>query len=398
MPKKRDDAARENQRLNRFGLYSLILRDRLNLSRNSSNDFETHIREAVNWLCRAQDGTPDDGFARAYNLATGWEPSYPETTGYIIPTLLDYYHLTGKDEILHRSIKAADWLLKLQFPEGGIPAGTVATEPKIPTIFNTGQVIFGWVSAYKESGNSLYLEAIRKACDWLVETQDDDGAWRKYGSFVSTYALNTYNTRTAWAVLQGGRLLDSDKYQIPAVKNIEWALTQMNDKGWFDNDCLIDNSKPLTHTIAYTIRGILEIGLAVKNERFINSAIKSASMVLNTLHPNGFLPGRLDCNWTPKSNYNCLTGACQMAIIWLRLYNLNKDMKFFNGAQRAIKYACSTQDLKTSNMGVKGGIKGSFPINGEYGKFEYLNWAAKFFVDALLAYDIINHEHKECSN
>ena len=31
---------------------------------------------------------------------------------------------------------------------------------------------------------------------------------------------------------------------------------------------------------------------------------------------------------------------------------------------------------------VRGGVKGSFPVNGEYGRLEYLNWAPKFFVDA----------------
>ena len=32
--------------------------------------------------------------------------------------------------------------------------------------------------------------------------------------------------------------------------------------------------------------------------------------------------------------------------------------------------------------GVRGGVKGSFPIEGDYGRFEYLNWAAKFFIDS----------------
>jgi len=33
---------------------------------------------------------------------------------------------------------------------------------------------------------------------------------------------------------------------------------------------------------------------------------------------------------------------------------------------------------------IVGGIKGSHPIYGEYGKDQYLNWAAKFFADALM--------------
>ena len=32
----------------------------------------------------------------------------------------------------------------------------------------------------------------------------------------------------------------------------------------------------------------------------------------------------------------------------------------------------------------RGAVKGSFPVSGGYGTYEYLNWAAKFFVDAQL--------------
>ena len=33
---------------------------------------------------------------------------------------------------------------------------------------------------------------------------------------------------------------------------------------------------------------------------------------------------------------------------------------------------------------VRGGVKGSFPIYGDYGAYQYLNWACKFLIDALL--------------
>jgi len=32
----------------------------------------------------------------------------------------------------------------------------------------------------------------------------------------------------------------------------------------------------------------------------------------------------------------------------------------------------------------RGGIKGSFPVSGGYGTYEYLAWACKFFIDANL--------------
>ena len=31
---------------------------------------------------------------------------------------------------------------------------------------------------------------------------------------------------------------------------------------------------------------------------------------------------------------------------------------------------------------LRGGVKGSFPVDGDYGRYQLLNWAAKFAIDA----------------
>ncbi len=42
------------------------------------------------------------------------------------------------------------------------------------------------------------------------------------------------------------------------------------------------------------------------------------------------------------------------------------------------------QNLTSSNIGIRGGIQGAFPIYGWYAPFCVINWATKFFADALL--------------
>ena len=34
---------------------------------------------------------------------------------------------------------------------------------------------------------------------------------------------------------------------------------------------------------------------------------------------------------------------------------------------------------------IVGGVKGSFPIDGDYGRWQYLNWACKFMIDSNMA-------------
>ena len=71
----------------------------------------------------------------------------------------------------------------------------------------------------------------------------------------------------------------------------------------------------------------------------------------------------------------------QIAHCWLLLHQITGDPKFFEAGCRANAYVRARMRVDgTPEM--RGGVKGSFPVDGEYGQFEYLSWAAKFFIDS----------------
>lgn len=364
----------------------------LTIPRRTVNGSESHLEAAIRWICSAQDAFNDGGVARSYSLvynsffkAKGWVPSYPETTGYIIPTMFDYAKLTGNQDIYKRAIKMADWECDVQMNNGAVMGGTVDTTPT-PAIFNTGQVIFGWVRAFLETGNKRYLDSAIKAGDFLIEKQDHDGAWRKELSKFTTNKIETYtyNTRTAWALLYLYTATNNLKYKESSIKNIEFALTQQLSNGWFKNNCLSDPAQPLLHTIAYSVRGILETGILLKNQRYIDAAKMAAESLIERQRDDGSLAGRFNEKWEPTVNWSCLTGNAQAAIIWGRLFQITKDKKYLNGLKKANEYMKSVQLLDTKNPSIYGGISGSYPLHGTYGRFEVLNWTAKFFIDSLI--------------
>src|SRR5687768_11168341 len=178
--------------------------------RRSAVDASRCLDAAIEWICRAQDATPDGGVARSYAFVyqpffrcKGWVASYPETTGYIIPTLFDYARDSRREDLFGRAVKMTDWECDVQMSNGAVQGGTIA-QPASPAVFNTGQVIFGWVRAYQETRNPRYLESAVKAGNFLLSVQDDDGSWKKSLSDHAsrTMASYTYNTRTAWALVE----------------------------------------------------------------------------------------------------------------------------------------------------------------------------------------------------
>jgi len=367
--------------------------------RKDDSDSTRHLDGAISWLSQAQDQACDGGVSYGYDLKLGWRPAYPETTGYIITTFLNYCRsyqsrLTNNQIQSYRvrARRMAYWLATVQLDCGAFAGGAIGIEPK-PTVFNTGQVLEGWCHAYSEFKDEVILECLSRAAQWLMSVQDDDGSWRKCTSPLTLQTPATYNVRSAAALLEAGILLDDKRMKSAAIKNFDWALTQQHQNGWFKNNCLTDPTRPLTHTIGYTLEGLLRGAFVLKNERYL-SAVKLASKHLKQMvEPDGFLSGRFDQNWIPQASWSCLTGSSQLALVWFRLGRKLNEEEYTTTAARLLSFVSRTQKISPSTPddsdaseqdGVYGGIKGSHPVWGGYDPFIYPNWAAKFFADALL--------------
>jgi hypothetical protein len=340
---------------------------------------EFHSRAAMAWLCRAQDSTPDRGVSHSYLIGKGWMPSYPETTGYIIPTFTNSSRLLGDQELMRRALEMAEWELGMQLENGAIP-GLVSGEP---VVFDTGQVLFGWISAYSATKDRRFMDAAVRAGDWLTGTLDESGTWNSYGN-PGTDSIHTYNVRVAWALLALAKAGGEHRHADAAARFIAWALGQEEGSGWFRRNCLNDNGRPLLHTIAYTSQGLLECGLLLGDARCIEAARRTSVKLKERVGADGRMPGRFDKSWNPTAAWCCLTGMAQTAIVWQRLDRLDGTKHYEEEVERVVSFLKGTQDLSSSDDGVRGGIKGSFPVNGGYGTYRLLNWAAKFFIDALL--------------
>jgi len=349
-----------------------------------------HLNYALDWLCRAQDITNTGGVSSAYSINKGWLPPYPETTGYIISTFLRVFNIMRKMEYLDRAIIMGDWERKVQLASGGIVGGLGFN--RVPIVFNTGQVILGWLLLFENTKNVRFLKAAEKAAKWLIEVQDNDGKWSKF-TYMNT--PHSYHTRVSWALFKIYEHTDKAKFKDNAMKNVIWTLKNHNRFGWFERMGFKEDEIPYTHTIAYTLRGLLEISCYCSGslQKRILNIIETA--IINIIMNFGldkkkkfpkriYLPARLNCYWRTNENYSCLTGNAQLAIIMLKLYEINKNLLFLNSAINLIDEIKLIQSTSCKNEGIRGAIPGSYPIWGNYQPFKYPNWATKFFCDALL--------------
>lgn len=358
---------------------------RLSQSRPAAVDHgaERVLPEVIDWLCRAQDhsASADGGVARDYSLIRGWATSYPETTGYIIPTLLAYAGRSARTDLIGRARRMSDWLVSIQLPEGGFQGGRIDSRPIVPVTFNTGQILLGLAAAHRQFGG--YAEPLVRAADWLVRTQDADGCWRRYPSPFALSGEKVYETHVAWGLLEADRLVPGRGYAEAALANVRWALQSQTANGWLNNCCLDGTTEPLTHTLGYALRGILEAYRYSRDPLLLAAARRTADGALTALRPDGRLPGRLLPDWTASVKWDCLTGSAQFAHCWLMLFEESGESGYAEAGRRANAFVRRTVSIDGPPE-VRGAVKGSFPVYGAYGRYQYLNWAAKFLADSLM--------------
>lgn len=343
-----------------------------------------HLVAAIDWLCRAQDvrnGQPDGGGVSAgWSFEDGWLPSYPETTGYIIETMLAAAKLLDRPELVVRAQRMIDWELSIQLPDGAFP-GHFGEPGSRPVIFNTGQIMHGMIAGHTQLQRQDCLPAAVRAGHWLADQQDDDGCWRR---FEHNDTPHVYNTRATWPLLATGLLTGETRLVRAAKRNLDWALTQQTGSGWFATNAFVPWRSPFTHTIAYAIRGFLESGVLLGDERYLAAALKAGRGLAQVQRRDGWLAGTYRDGWQADASYACLTGVAQMSLNWTRLAQAVDAQDLREHARAGLDYLKTTHRLDHGDAAVRGGIAGSAPIWGDYSRFEYPNWAAKFFADALM--------------
>lgn len=347
---------------------------------------EQCLHHAAKWLIRAQEQGATNGCG-TYYFNTGWTSDYPETTGYIIPSLLRYATYEKAQwsiEAEKAALQAGEWLLAVQREDGGWPGGYVE-QNRPSVVFNSGQILRGMLALYEHNKDPRWKEAALRCIEWIWAQLDEHGrfsqndymgAIRVYGTYVVAPILDWLphfpENRDSWNAL--------------ATRHLSWVCTQQNEVGWFANcdNTQHKNDKPIIHTIAYTIDGMWNAGLALNNEDFKASALLPARVLATDFLTRGILSGRYTANWSGVEAF-IPTGGAQLAIVWHSMYVHTGAAIWKEAYEKMNTLLCviARRGARQSKDSL-GALQGSFPMWGRYEPFGLPNWATKYFLDTLL--------------
>ena len=354
--------------------------------KNAYSGYIDNLKKSADWLILSiKKG--NGGSCGYFSPLSGWSKPYPETTGYLIPTLIRLSDFLNDPKYIYAANELGEWLLRIQSKEGFWHSGLHKNVSQIeasPSVFNTGQILKGMTALFHSSQETKFLEAADKGANWLVSKMGNDGLWPS-----KDYKANktpSYYSHVAWPILEVWKVTKNLEQKKAAETFLDAVLKRKLDNGVIKKWGFSDDGPAFTHTIAYTIRGFQESGKLLGNYSKYAKPMEDCLEVFirKSELTNGKLPGEFDNNFRGNKRFVCLTGNAQLAISILLMEKENPDLRLVNSAAKLIDFISSTQLSISFIKSISGAVAGSYPIWGRYMFMRYPNWSAKYYCDALM--------------
>ena len=351
---------------------------------SSATVSDLHLEGAVGWLNRSIAAAGGRASSKGYRFLKGWMPPYPETSGYIIPTLLALSRERNEPRLAETALDIGRWLVSIQRDDGGFTGYEVGAAAE-PDVFDTGMILLGF-NALVHAGRKEFEEAAHRAAAFLAASMDADGCFVRH---MSHDIVHAYNVRSAWALMAFGRLAGDQRLQDRAADCARWTIGRQNEHGFYLDNNFKPGGNANTHGTAYVMRGLLMIHGLNGDPACLASVRTAADQVCRLVDAHGWIAAELGPDWSYLSSHICLTGYAQLAIILYRLLVMSGEQRYRRAADQLLAEVARRQALDTPGSPWHGAIAGSFPIYGRYAPLQYPNWATKFFIDAILAQRLV---------
>ncbi|MDR0307496.1 MAG: methyltransferase domain-containing protein [Chitinispirillales bacterium] len=289
----------------------------------------TTTEKALNWL---KNNTHQTGGILIHSKA---HESYPEVTGYIIPTLIDY----GMKDF---ALELGQWLLTKQQPNGGFLG---AGSNKV-FLFDVGQVLRGLLALSDTS--KLIRTGAERVMHCLYNGMLDGGKtgfirqYDNYGNGIIPEGIMLY---TLPPFIEAARKFEFPQYIEAAEKCIDFYMA---------GERFLDK-KTLLHFLSYEIEAMIDLGRC-------SDVLDILSFFANNQNIDGTVRAYESVEWV------CIPGLSQLAVCW---YKAGMSAP----ADKAMEWLDANQSLSGGFLGSVGNGANYFPKNEP-------SWAVKYYLDA----------------
>lgn len=298
----------------------------------------TSVERACGWILRNQQKNG------GVSVFRGSPYEYPEVTGYIIPTMLQY-------GFRNEALSMAQYLASVVNEDGSF----TGADFKRTYLFDTAQALRGFNAIGQITRQYAGLQ--KKTAEFLFSAFDTGS-----GIFPYSYEDNPTIPETIMLfalppMLEYARLTADDEKEAMVHKAVRHYLQ--------NPEALSIGT--LTHFLAYQIDGLIDLGYTAEVKGIISRLVAAQK-------EDGSIPAYEGVEWV------CITGCSQIAIC---LYKLGIP----EPADRLMAWV-------EQHMESDGGFLGSVGAGAEYLEDRELSWAVKFYLDAYKQKILFHFDHE----
>lgn len=343
----------------------------------SKEEWQSRAVASLGWLIRSIEATGRKGsshiFSRWRYPISGWHLGYPETTGYIIETLLDYDSHFPELQLQAYAFDCGKWLLTQQLADGSFPA--LLAGNKTPSFFNSGMIAFGLLRLQQLQYEPTRKKAMSKLAFWVQNQLNNPEHFSEM--------VPSYYSRAFWGFALLAHHLENKTLEMKLKETVLHLSKKIKENGAVTDWGFEAKDRAFTHTIAYTWRGFLELS----NIWHEKDCIEICKVFLQKLEfeteKKPFLAGDYDTEWNGSYRYRCVTGQAQCSLIAFRMFDITGDKEYFELGKKLMYAIIDDQKVGGFDPQLNGAIPGSVPLWGPYMRGKYPNWAVKFYLDGL---------------
>jgi hypothetical protein len=224
------------------------------------------------------------------------------------------------------------------------------------------------------------LETARKTARWLLTVQKPDGSFKAFVDLENNNLLSyprvenwfgdsaSLCAKNAIGLLKIYRVTGDQFFMHSAQRLILWVLRTRNEDGSFKAHA--KHNFIFTHSLCYVLEALLYCALFLQREDLLNYATQGAEWLQKVQNTDGSLYKyygsdiQIYLSQIPKrerlisfiSVPREIGPTAQAARIWLILFQLKREQRFYQAALKAVAFLIDRQTLNDNSTKLNGGF------------------------------------------
>lgn len=232
----------------------------------------------------------------------GYAYIYTEISGYALTTLLYLWQETTDTRYKDSAIRLGEWLLTVQHSTGAFPTALYLTanshqKPGEFHSFDVGMVLNGLVCLYRHVPDERFLQAAIRAADWILHIQQPDGSLAAMVDVISgqikdhpgTWSTQSgpYHAKLAIGLLHLFEVTKKPAYLQATRALCDYSLTRQTPEGQFLTYGDLNGTN--LHPHAYACEGLYVAGAYLHEPRYTEASRRGTVWALS-LGREGLVP------------------------------------------------------------------------------------------------------------